>query len=57
MAEIRVSTKKVIALILDEKEARWLKGVMQNSMDDDEIGESREYRKAIFTALNSKDLS
>jgi hypothetical protein len=60
MAEVRISTKKVVALILEEQEARWLKAVMQNNLHGgymDESAEDTKYREAIFTALNSKDLS
>jgi hypothetical protein len=58
MAEARVSTKKVIALILSEDEARWLKNIMQNPLNvsqdpSDEDVRDRNFRHNIFNSLDS----
>ena len=52
MAEVRVTTKKVVALILTEHESKWLKGVIQNPLNDNESCEDAEMRSEIFAALD-----
>ncbi len=54
--EVRVTTKKVIALILNEDEAKWLKGIMQNPLSEGydpnkESEEDRDHRHDIFNCL------
>jgi hypothetical protein len=51
MVEVRVTTKKVVALVLSEQEARWLKGVMQNPLFHDESEEDSVTRYTIFNGL------
>ena len=53
MAEVRVTTKKVVALILNEVEAKWLKDVMQNEFLEEENDRDRETRHEIFNSLDS----
>jgi len=55
--EVRVTTKKVVALILNEDEAKWLKGIMQNPLSgnpdpNDEDHKDRDNRIGIFYSLD-----
>lgn len=57
MAEVKITTKKVVTLILSEAEAEWLKGVMKRPLNgnhnpDDEDRKDRNNRYEIFDALN-----
>ena len=39
-------------LVLDEKEALWLRDFMQNSLMPSETGEDRKYQDLFFNAIN-----
>jgi hypothetical protein len=52
MASVRVTQKKVVALILDEAEAEWLKSIVQNPLCDNESSRDSEMRKEIFNNLD-----
>ena len=57
MAEVRITTKRVIALILTEAEAKWLKGVLQNPLNGshdptDEDIKDKDMRHEIFRSLD-----
>ena len=56
MAKAEVKTRKQIQIRIDlnEREARWLKGFMQNPIrDENESEEAESVRVAIFNALTS----
>jgi len=40
-----------LRLWLSKKEAIWLKGIVQNPLEEDESSEGNEVRKAIFEGL------
>jgi len=56
MVEVRVTTKKVVALILSETEAKWLKGILQNPLDEDESQGDSDMRREIFSSLDSEGI-
>jgi len=56
MAEIRAQIQKIYTLVITEREALWLKALMQNPLSNDpdpnnENEENAEMRKAFWNAL------
>jgi len=55
MSEVEVAIIKTVTLILDEREAIWLKGIVQNplhNINQPEPEEDKLMRSALFEALN-----
>jgi hypothetical protein len=50
MAKAQAETVKVISLRLGEAEAEYLKGKLQNAMDED--ADQTKYRESIWAALH-----
>jgi hypothetical protein len=50
---VRGINLSVIALILTEKEAAWLKALVQNPIIENETEFDRQMRSTIFVALNN----
>jgi hypothetical protein len=49
--QIITEKKVVVTLRLDEQEAFWLKGYVQNRLSDEESDRDAELREKLFTAL------
>lgn len=50
-----IKTRTEFTLVLDEQEARWLRGVIQNPLNDDESMFERQTRGSIWDALKIKE--
>ena len=49
---VKVKKTKQVMIILDEREAELLRGMMQNSICEDEPKEGRDLRISLFDELN-----
>lgn len=49
--EVYIETHQEVEIKITGKEASWLKGYIQNTMNKDEDSESVRYRKELFTVL------
>ena len=50
--KVRTETKRTVTIVLDEEEAFWLKGLIQNSLDlSKEPGQLTNFRRNLFNNL------
>lgn len=47
----RIKTVSMVTLQLSEKEAKWLKGYVQNPLMEDESAQDSQMRQELFNAL------
>ena len=50
--ESKITTYKKVTLVLDDLEANWLKGIMQNDLNDAETETDKTMRKIFWDALH-----
>jgi hypothetical protein len=53
MIEMQIDVEKIVKLTLSEKEADWLKAVVQNPLYDRETVHDSEMREKFFNAISA----